>query len=130
MDGVAARRDAELLVADPCERADVAGVEAVRAHHVELSLHRLLQREGNLHAQDLRAVEQAFGVLAQAEDGRALVGLVGAHALESAAAVVQGVGQHVNLGVAPFDELAVHPDFAVAVGHGGGQSHDVLSPGD
>jgi hypothetical protein len=78
--------------------------------------HHLVGREGDLHAQDLGAVEQALGVLLQAEDGRAIDRVVGAHAFEGAAAVVQGVGQHVDLGVAPVDHLAVHPDLAVAVG--------------
>ena len=41
-------------------------------------------------------------------------------ALKRAAAVVQRVRQYMNLGIAPFDHLAVHPDLAVAVGHGGG----------
>ena len=48
--------------------------------------------------------------------------VVGAHALEGAAAVVQRVGQHVDLGVAPVHQLAVHPDLAVAVGHRHGSS--------
>ena len=54
----------------------------------------------------------------QAENRRAAVRrLVGADAFEDAHAVVQRVGQHVDLGVAPIDELAIHPDLAVAVGH-------------
>ena len=56
-------------------------------------------------------------MLLEPEDGRAVGGVVGAHALEGAAAVVQGVGQHMDLGVAPVDQLAVHPDLAVTVGH-------------
>ena len=72
-------------------------------------------REGDIHAQDFGAVEQALGVLLQSEDGGALLGFVGAHALKSAAAVVQGVAQHMDLGIAPIDHLAVHPDFAVTV---------------
>jgi hypothetical protein len=123
VDGVALGADAQLLVADPGQRAQVAALELVGAHHVALRLHHLLGREGDLHAQDLGAVEQALGVLLQAEDGRALGRVVGAHAFEGAAAVVQRVAQHVDLGVAPFDHLAVHPDLAVAVGHG----HDCSS---
>jgi hypothetical protein len=30
---------------------------------------------------------------------------------------MEGVGQDVNLGVAPIDQLAVHPNLAVAIGH-------------
>ena len=44
-------------------------------------------------------------------------GLVGAHALEHAHAVVQRVRQHVRRGVAPRHHLAVVPDPSVAVGH-------------
>ena len=117
---VALGADAQLFRADPGERADVAAFEFVLAHHGALRVHHFLLREGNLHAQNLGAVEQALGVLFQAEDRRALRRLVSAHAFKGAAAVVQGVGQHVDLGVTPFDHLAVHPDFAVAVFHGGG----------
>ena len=56
-------------------------------------------------------------MLLQTEDRRATRGVVGAHTFERAAAVVQGVGQHVDLGIAPVHQLAVHPDLAVAVGH-------------
>jgi hypothetical protein len=111
--------DAQFLVADPGQRAKVAALQLVFAHHGALRFVDLFLGERDFHAQDLGAVEQALGVLLQAENGGAIDGVVGAHALEGAAAVVQGVGQDVDFGVAPVDHLAVHPDFAVAVGHGG-----------
>ena len=117
VDGVALGADAELLVADPGQRPQVAALQLVDAHHLALRVAHLLEAERDLHAQDLGAVEQALGVLAQAEDRRALDRVVGAHAFEGAAAVVQRVRQHVDLGVAPVDQLAVEPDLAVAVGH-------------
>ena len=49
-------------------------------------------------------------MLAVAEDGRPAIGLVAADALEDAAAVVEAMGEYVDLGVLPGDELAVHPD--------------------
>jgi hypothetical protein len=113
--GVALGADAELLVADPDQRAQVAAFELVDAHHLALCFHHLRRRERDLHAQDLGAVEEPLGVLLQAEDRRAGGGVVGAHAFEGAAAVVQRVAEHMDGGVAPFDELAVHPDLAVAV---------------
>ena len=119
VDGVALGGDAQLAVADPGQRAQVARFQAVGAHDLDLGLvHRFLG-ERDLHAQDLGAVEQAPGVVFQAEDGRPLLGLVGPHALECAAAVVQRVGQHVDLGIAPVHQLAIHPDLAVTVGHRG-----------
>jgi hypothetical protein len=59
-------------------------------------------------------------VLFEAENRRAAVRhFVGANAFKSAATVMQGVAQDMDFGVAPFNHLAVHPDFAVAVFHGG-----------
>ena len=81
---------------------------------------RLVQRvlvERQVHFHDVRRAEQPVGVIAEAEDGRPLLGLVGAQALEDAAAVVQGVGQDVDLGLAPGQPLAVQPDDAVSVIH-------------
>ena len=122
VDRVALGADAQLLGADPGERAQVAALELVLAHDGALGVHHLLERERDLHAQDLGRVEQALGVLAQAEDRRAVDRVVGAHAFEGAAAVVQRVGQDVDLGVAPVDELAVHPDLAVAIVHAHGSA--------
>ncbi len=130
VDAVALGADAELLGADPHQRAQVAALQLVLAHHLLLRLVELLGRERDLHAQDLGAVEQALGVLGQAEDRRAVGGLVGAHALESAAAVVQRVAQHVDLGVAPVHELAVHPDLAVTIVQCGGARSCSLSFGE
>jgi hypothetical protein len=45
-----------------------------------------------------------------AEDRRSLLGVVGADPLEHAGSVVQAVAEHVDLGVVPRDELAIHPD--------------------
>lgn len=47
----------------------------------------------------------------EAEDCRSIVGFIGADAFKHAVAVVKCVGEDVNLGVVPVDELAVHPYF-------------------
>ena len=128
MDGVALGRDAELFVTNPGERAQVAALELVVADHGFLRVHHLFFGKRNVHAQNFGAVKQAFGVFGQAEDGGALGGVVGAHAFKGAAAVVQGVAEHVDLGVAPIDHLAVHPDFSVAVRHGWGHGGHCKDP--
>ena len=120
VNGVALGAHAQLLVANPGQRAQVAGLQLVLANDGHLRVVDLVLGERDLHAQDLGAVEQALGVLLQAKDRRTVHGVVSAHALKGAAAIVQGVSQYVDLGVAPFHHLAVHPDFAVAVCHGGG----------
>ncbi len=56
-------------------------------------------------------------MLFKTEDGAARVGLVGTNAFEDAHAVMQGMSEHVDLGVAPGHELTIHPDPAVAIRH-------------
>ncbi|MPM71038.1 hypothetical protein SDC9_118001 [bioreactor metagenome] len=66
-------------------------------------------------------------MLFKAEDGRALCGFIGAHAFKGAAAIVQRVGQHMDLGIAPLHQLAIHPDLSVAVGHrGNNRAHKTI----
>jgi hypothetical protein len=72
-------------------------------------------RERNLHAQDFGAVEQALGVFFQAENRRSVHGVVGAYTLKRTAAVVQRVAQYMDLGFAPINHLAIHPDFSITV---------------
>jgi hypothetical protein len=114
---IAFGRHAELLGADPRERTNVARFEFVFANDSALRFHHHVHCERDVHAQNFGAVEQALRVFLQAENRRALVGLVSADALKRAAAVVQGVRQHMDRGVAPFHHLAVHPDFSVAICH-------------
>jgi len=98
--------------------SQVARLELVLAHDVELRGFEGFPVERHVHLEDLRRIQQTFGVLVQAEDRGAAVGRpVRAHAFEDAHAVVQRMGQDVDRGVAPVDQLAVHPDLAVAVGH-------------
>ena len=58
----------------------------------------------------LRRIIEPIEVLAPPENRGAALGVVTPDALEDAGAVVEAVGQHVDLGVLPVDELAVHPD--------------------
>ena len=63
MDGVAFGTDAQFLVTNPHQWADVATLQLISAHHVTLDLHDFFLAERNVHTQNLRAVEQALGVL-------------------------------------------------------------------
>src|SRR3546814_18273242 len=75
----------------------------------------LLLRPRHVHAENLRRVEQALGVVFKAEDRGAFGRLIGTHALEAADAVMQRVGQHMRGAFTPGLELAVVPDKAVAL---------------
>jgi hypothetical protein len=99
-------------------RVNVAAFQFVLTHHGELGVHHFLRGERDFHAQDFGAVEQALSVLFKSENRRAAIGhFVGSDTFKSAAAVVQGVAQHMDFGVAPVDHLAVHPNLTVAVFH-------------
>ena len=104
------REQAHRPVAAVDERADVAGAQAVAADELERGLAQLLAVERDRHVVQLGRLEQAVDVVVVAEDRRADLGVVAAHALEDARAVVQAVREYVDLRVLPGDELPVHPD--------------------
>ena len=70
-----------------------------------------LDRIGNLEAEEPGQFVQAPGVLVELEDDAA----IGALALEDGAGIVQAVREHVERGVRPRHERAVHPDDAGAI---------------
>ena len=116
------RRHAQLARAIKRHRAEVAGFQAVGLHHVQVGGVDFFFAERQAHAQDMGRAEQAVGVILQTENRRALRRFVGAHTLEHAHAVVQGVGQHMGVRLAPGHEFAVKPDETVAVSH----RHEIL----
>ena len=60
---------------------------------------------------ELRAPEEAVEVLLEMPHRGAPGGLVRPDALEDPAAVMQRVREHVDLGIRPIHELAIHPDL-------------------
>ena len=120
---------AHLAVAAEDQRADVAGLELVALEHLEGGVVELLDRVRHRHVVELGGPLDPLEVLGETEHGDAALGLVGADALEDPGAVVQRVREHVDLGVGPGDQRAVHPDRV----HLGDRGHRlpprVLSPG-
>ena len=72
---------------------------------------------GELHVENLRRVPQPRRVVLQPEDRRALRRLVGADPFEDAQAVVQRVGQDMDLGVTPRHHFSIQPNHTITVGH-------------
>lgn len=98
-------------------RADVGAFQVVLAHCGAGRLVDLFLRVRHRHVHDVRRIEQAVGVRLQAEDRRAVRGVVGANTFEHAHAVVQGMGQHMGGRIAPLHQFAVIPDDAITIGH-------------
>jgi len=117
---VVRRVDAHRALAHVDHGAQVPLDHAVGAQGLGAHAHDLLARELRLEQAHLAGVEQAVDVLAQAEHVRVAVGpLVGADAFEGGQSVVQRVGEDVDLGVVPVDELSVEPDLLDLVDHEG-----------
>ena len=109
-DGAFLRPDAERRRVEEGDRPDIGRFQTILPDDLVC---RLDERFGRVR--DRQVIESGRGVEAlqvrvQPEHGRALGRWVAAHPLENAGAVVEGVRQHVNLRLAPGDELAVEPD--------------------
>ena len=107
--------DTHLLAAAPGDGPDIGVGEAG-------ALQRRLRRRidlgqvvGNLESEELGRIEQPLAVVGEPED----LAVVGALALEYRRGIMHGVGQDVNLRLAPIDEFAVEPDEAIAIVEGG-----------
>jgi len=111
VDGARQGVEAHLAVAQVDQRADIAGVDVVDPDGLLGGLDDLLHGERRLDHQHLGRLQEAADVVGQPEDGRSGGGGVGPDALEDSGAVVERVGEDVDLGVVPVDELAVHPNL-------------------
>src|SRR6266849_7720884 len=111
VDGRAERIDTDFAVAAQHDGLDVAGVELVEAHQLGSGAAEIVEGVGQLHAINFRGVDDTLHVLAQAEDGGALLGVVAANAFEDRGAVAHDVGEDVECGVIPVDPLSCVPDF-------------------
>ena len=118
VDLVAFGADPQLLRTDPGQGSHIPAFEFVFSDHEPLRIVDLLGRVRDFHAQNFGAVEQTLGVLLQTKNRGAMDGLVSPHAFECATTVMQCVGKNMDLGVAPFHQVAVHPNLAVTVVHG------------
>src|SRR5713226_1292544 len=82
VDGRAERIDADFAVAAEDNGLDVASVELVEAHQLGGGAAEIVEGVGQLHAINFRGIDEALHVLAQAEDGGALLGVVAANAFK------------------------------------------------
>ena len=110
-DGVVLGMQAHDPVAHEHQGPEVGRFLAVAPQDVAADRLDLGLRKGDFHLHDVAGIEQAPDMLLQAEDGGAAVlTMVGPDALEDSQAVMQGMGQDVNLGLIPGNEFAVQPD--------------------
>ena len=112
----AAGVESDLLSAEEEAGLDVVDGVAVGPDRVLDGLHDLdkpvlLALDDSLDAHDPASVDESLSVLLEPEDGESLGGVVDPDPLEHAGSVVHGVGEDMDLGVLPVDELAVKPDL-------------------
>ncbi len=110
-----------------CHRTNVSGFQLVVAHGSQLGFHQGFLVIGHLHAEDVCGAKKAVGMILQAEDCRAFIGLVCTYAFKHAQAIVQAVSQYMGGGIAPRNHLAIIPDKTIAVSHGLNNSHLQIS---
>jgi hypothetical protein len=91
--------NAHLLAAAPGDGADIKIAPAHGLDDLGLALLDRVDRIGDLVAEELGRAVQPLGMLARLED----LAAIGALALEGGGGIVQGVGQDVELGIAPRD---------------------------
>ena len=89
----------------------------VFSYHRFMRLIDLILGKRNVHAQNFGTVEQPLCVLLQAKNGRSLVGLVRSDALEGTTPIMKRVREHMDLGVTPFNQTPIHPNFSIAIIH-------------
>jgi len=89
--------------------------------HVFASLSDLFHGEGDLHAVDLRRIEEAAKVILQAKNRQSLGGSITPDALEDTRAVVNHVGHNMDGGIPEVHQLATEPNFSLLIelGHDG-----------
>ncbi len=107
------------LTAEECQRAHVARVATTRAHGVDDGLRERAGVPRELHPVHGRAGDQPVDVLAQAEDRRPLRRRVDADTFEHRRAVVQRVGERVQMQLIVVEQLAVEPCGRRGAGHHG-----------
>ena len=95
----------------PCDRAHVGILHSACSEHFDAGGVDFLDRPGQLETEQLGAVAQPRAMVAELEDGA----VIGALAFENRARVVQRVGQHMDVGVAPRHHLAIKPDEPIAI---------------
>ena len=92
-------------------RTHVATWQSGGTHCFTRGLNKLIDGVWNFHAKNFCALEKTLDVFGEAEHCRTFGGFICANAFEDTGAVMQGVGENVNLGFVPIDEFAIHPDF-------------------
>ena len=79
---------------------------------------RSSSEKSGVHPVNVRGIQQPLHVLAQAENGGTLLGVVAANAFEHARSIADHVGDHVDFGVVPGNEFPVVPNlFRLDKGH-------------
>ena len=110
--------ESHFAIADKNQGADVGMFEPVYFQQFAGGLHQFFGGVIKLDGHDMGGTHEPIHVLAMTENCRAAVfQFISADALEDAHSIVQRMCQHVDVGVAPINELSVEPDFFLLFNH-------------
>src|SRR5262249_34073884 len=103
--------DTHLTIAQVNQWANVALTHIVDLHGVDNGTPHVILRPGHFHASDMRRMKQALEMFLEAENGWSTRCVITANALKDAEPVVEGMAEHVYLGLVPIDKLSIHPNL-------------------
>ena len=97
------------------ERPQIGAGQSVLFYNGNLCIVQGFGIVGNLHTENMGRPEESVGMVLQTENSGSPVGLIGAYAFEHPQPVVQGMRQHMHLGISPGHHLTIEPDYAVTI---------------
>jgi hypothetical protein len=95
------------------------GLMPIGSKGIQNSLGDFLPAERDLHEHGMSRVKEPLNVLGKAKYcGTSVFAFVTANAFEDPQAIVQSVGENVNIGIIPVNKRTIYPDFLSFLHHG------------
>ena len=104
-------------MSDVNQRPDVTGLQPIDTYCFDDRVGHLFLIVRDRHQGDVGRFKQPVHVVLEPEDRRPVPTLIAADPLERGQAIVERMRQHMDRGILPIDERAVHPDLLARFQH-------------